>query len=140
MTPLQTSAAARLSRSHPHRLPLDAARPSLPAPLESERGQTRRRERAWSQLFASLCLGAGNGIGLTAALVALYGWPNLRELGGPKTALVVLWFASSLPLAALAYGLRERLMRSSAVVPIAHVASLLTVAAFALYLFKIVRG
>jgi hypothetical protein len=77
---------------------------------------------------------------LSTALAALYGIPNLRELGGAKTALIVAWFALCVPLAVFVYAAREKLLRSAALVPLAHVTLVLTGIAFATYLLKIVRG
>jgi hypothetical protein len=95
---------------------------------------------AWNLLFGALCMAAGHGLVLVLALGALYGWPNLRELGGTRSVAAVAWFAVSIPLAPLALLARKRLERSSRIVPLAIAIVALTLFAFLSYGQRVVSG
>ena len=91
-------------------------------------------------MLATLCFNAGSGITLGTALIALYGFPNLRELGGPRTALLVGWFLACVPLASGVFLFRKALLRSPWLLAATRATFALTAIAFACYLFKILRG
>ncbi len=91
----------------------------------------------WSVLFGALCLSAGHGIFLVAALTQLEKLPSRREIGAGGLELAVVgWFVAAGPLALACAALRTRLtaLGIRALGALAATVALASASAFFLYL------
>jgi len=77
--------------------------------LDGEAGPRASAHRAWFTLFASSWLAAGHGVFLLFALTRDWRLLSMQDMGGGKTALVVLFFIASVPVALATLLLRRRL-------------------------------
>ena len=67
--------------------------------------------RTWLVLFTCLCLSAGHGLVLAFIVSRIHLIPSMADMGGGKTAILVLWFLLSVPMAIVALLLHGRLER-----------------------------
>ena len=96
--------------------------------------------RAWLVAHSLLCVAGGHGLFLAVALTRLKGLPSLSDLGGPINAGLVAWLLACAPLAVLTgtLGSRYRSLPAGRAWTVTGVLGAVTLAAFALYLRKMV--